>query len=83
MREYLIRFACGDEPPAFIILPSWWKMIWWLLRKSWHCSFLSVFYYDPAIHGLDKYLEESDPCDSCLRWPECNGVDIENCPKWQ
>ena len=23
--------------------------------------------------------EQEDPCASCLRWPECNGVD-ENCP---
>lgn len=22
----------------------------------------------------------SGPCDTCLRWPECNGVDAENCP---
>lgn len=20
------------------------------------------------------------PCDTCLRWPECNGVDADNCP---
>lgn len=24
-----------------------------------------------------------DPCESCLRWWECNGVDRENCPLWQ
>lgn len=23
--------------------------------------------------------EQHDPCDSCLRWPECNGVDGD-CP---
>lgn len=23
--------------------------------------------------------EEKNPCDSCLRWSECNGVD-EDCP---
>ena len=26
-----------------------------------------------------RRVEENDPCDSCLRWGECNGVD-ENCP---
>ena len=20
------------------------------------------------------------PCDNCLRWFECNGIDMENCP---
>lgn len=20
------------------------------------------------------------PCETCLRWPECNGVDADNCP---
>lgn len=24
----------------------------------------------------------TDPCDTCLRWPECNGVDADNCPAW-
>lgn len=23
-----------------------------------------------------------DPCETCLRWPECNGVDADNCPLW-
>lgn len=29
--------------------------------------------------GEEKQAEKEDPCDSCLRWPECNGVD-EGCP---
>ena len=23
---------------------------------------------------------ENDPCETCLRWPECNGVDADTCP---
>ena len=23
-----------------------------------------------------------EPCETCLRWPECNGVDAEICPVW-
>lgn len=26
-----------------------------------------------------REAEQHDPCDSCLRWSECNGVD-EGCP---
>lgn len=28
---------------------------------------------------------KKDPCDTCLRWPECNGVDANTCPlcKWE
>lgn len=22
----------------------------------------------------------NDPCETCLRWPECNGVDADTCP---
>lgn len=25
----------------------------------------------------------TDPCETCLRWSECNGVDAENCPRWR
>ena len=24
--------------------------------------------------------EETHPCEYCLRWSECNGVDVEFCP---
>lgn len=24
--------------------------------------------------------EQEDPCDTCLRWPECNGADRDTCP---
>ena len=22
----------------------------------------------------------AEPCETCLRWPECNGVDRNTCP---
>lgn len=26
---------------------------------------------------------KDDPCETCLRWYECNGVDVESCPLWK
>lgn len=26
--------------------------------------------------------EAENPCGTCVRWSECNGVDKENCPLW-
>lgn len=31
-------------------------------------------------HELCKEKEQESPCESCLRWGECNGVD-EECPR--
>lgn len=32
--------------------------------------------------GEQKRKVDEDPCEKCLRWPECNGVD-EACPvRW-
>lgn len=31
------------------------------------------------VSGDCSRAEEEDPCGTCLRWSECNGVD-ENCP---
>ena len=28
----------------------------------------------------DEKSEHADPCDTCVRWSECNGVDKE-CPR--
>lgn len=29
--------------------------------------------------SITRKEEQQDPCDTCLRWGECNGVD-EECP---
>lgn len=28
----------------------------------------------------EEMKEETHPCEYCLRWSECNGVDAEFCP---
>ena len=38
-----------------------------------------LFYACCVQSGKDARKEEEHPCDSCLRWDECNGVD-EYCP---
>ena len=27
----------------------------------------------------EAVVEMTDPCETCLRWPECNGVDADTC----
>lgn len=35
-------------------------------------------------HEVPKEPEQKeDPCETCQRWYECNGVDKENCPLWK
>lgn len=34
-----------------------------------------------AVGDADR-LEFEDPCESCCRWSECNGVDEDACPLW-
>lgn len=31
----------------------------------------------------DTQEENADPCATCLRWSECNGVEMETCPLWE
>lgn len=33
----------------------------------------------PGLEDPTTPCEPVDPCDDCLRWPECNGVDT-SCP---
>lgn len=32
-----------------------------------------------ASGDYNRIMEKEDPCDNCLRWEECNGVD-KDCP---
>ena len=79
MREYIIRYAFGSEEEIFIILPSWWRLLWFILSKAWRCTYLSIHCVVPAEYVP---VEEEWPCGDCLRWEECNGVDRDNCPKF-
>ena len=36
-------------------------------------------YYDAADDIAEEEAERDNPCDTCLRWFECNGIDDE-CP---
>ena len=38
-----------------------------------------LFYACCVQSGKDARKEEENPCETCLRWDECNGVD-DNCP---
>lgn len=29
---------------------------------------------------VKQIKKSAPPCETCLRWPECNGVDAEACP---
>lgn len=28
---------------------------------------------------MSKEVKDGHPCETCLRWPECNGVDWPDC----
>lgn len=29
---------------------------------------------------MTRHTIDTDPCDTCLRWSECNGVEKDTCP---
>lgn len=39
-----------------------------------------AFLFTKVVEVEEQQEEKDDPCEKCLRWPECNGVD-EDCPK--
>lgn len=46
--------------------------------------FLTVFfvYLTARLHAGQTWQEpETDPCETCLRWGECHGVDVDFCPR--
>lgn len=83
MKEWYVYWTVrkGEEwwnlESHLVVLPSFWKVVWWFLRTARRCSFISIRTVLPA--DYDSVGE--DPCESCLRWEECNGVDLEECMK--
>lgn len=64
-----------DLESHLIILPSFWKVVWWFLRTARRCEFISIRVESPA----DYERIGKDPCETCLRWDECGGVDRGDC----
>ena len=83
MKEWYVYWTVrkGEEwwnvESHLVVLPSFWKVAWWFLRKARRCSFISIRTVLPA----DYEPVDEDPCEACLRWEECNGVEQENCMK--
>ena len=65
-----------DLESHLIILPSFWKVLWWFLRTARRCEFISIRLVLPADY---ETVSDDSPCDTCPRWDECNGVEKGNC----
>lgn len=49
----------------------------WLLWRRWVRERVAKL---REIEAKEPKKEQDDPCDTCLRWPECNGADRDTCP---
>lgn len=75
MKEWMVLCTMTDGEEGFVVFNSFWRLILWFLRWSWRCSCITIRLILPA-----EYEEvKEDPCETCLRWEECNGVDRDIC----
>lgn len=52
----------------------------WLFIVAAVALAVLLFYGVAGIHdGQTEKTQQESPCESCLRWSECNGVD-KDCP---
>ena len=42
-----------------------------------------ALWFVPWGHETPKEQKPENPCETCHRWYECNGMDKENCPLWK
>lgn len=74
---YYIEYARGADEARVVRIEGWLRFIFWLILHSRKCTLLTVY------HCGQLPADEEIPCDTCLRWEECNGVDVDNCPLFQ
>ena len=67
----------ADEQLA--AFPSTWCLMIWLVRFLRKCVYIRII--REPIEFKTTAQQQADPCEFCLRWEECNGVDIEFCSK--
>ena len=75
MAERMVIYTMTDGQEGMAVFPSFWKLLIWFVRRARRCAYMTV----RLISQVEEEKAESDPCEHCLRWEECNGVDRENC----
>ena len=73
MKEYDILYTTADGEEFFIVKHSFWKALLWFLCTVRRCIRIVI-----TVSGMAAATPE-DPCDTCLRWDECNGVERGQC----
>ena len=76
MKEWMVLCTMIDGEERFALFNSFWRLLLWFLRWSWRCSYITIRLILPAEY---QPAGDDDPCATCLRWEECNGVDRDNC----
>lgn len=42
MKEYCVLYVRGGEEYQ-VVLPSWWKLLWWFIRTARRCGNITIF----------------------------------------
>jgi hypothetical protein len=71
-----IRVLRGYEEPQAIFDDTTYKEQ--LLTAA--AEYLRQLNQKQLYQDLTTPTTQTDPCETCLRWPECNGVDRDTCP---
>ena len=79
MREYLVFYISDQSEDglddALLMFKSSWRLLFWLVRNLRRCAYIRIA--RPATTNQPSISQSL--CDTCLRWEECNGVDIDFC----
>lgn len=79
MREYLVFYISDQSEDGLdeglAVFKSSWRLLFWLVRNLRRCSYIRIARPAPT----NQPPTPENPCDTCLRWDECNGVDIDFC----
>lgn len=79
MKEWLVFYILEQSEDylgdGLVSFRSSWRLLFWLVRNLRRCAYIRIA--RPAT--TNQPLSSQSPCDTCLRWEECNGVDIDFC----
>lgn len=78
MAERMVVYTMTDGQEGMTVFSSFLRLLIWFIKRARRCAYISVRRIPPVDHEEVK----EDPCETCLRWEECNGVDWGNCSKY-
>lgn len=47
-KSYFVRYLTRERESCLVVLPNWWKLVWWMVKESRKCAIIHIWVKDDS-----------------------------------